>query len=301
MNEATNLGLIILRNIHTGTIDVISLSVINDLAESTDLKDLNYGDLDRLKVFMFLNEYYNELFIGKGSRIGNIVTYNPESGTANSKASPHEGLDKFIQRMTAIGRKDKIKLNPQLHLMSETRSALNNLLSASKAYEGKSKNKLEQIFNSLVNTDLDSVDEQRLLDTRKLLLKEFPELVTKNFNPVLNFSDPVEYLFTLLQVAILKRDGVTLHGDFLGMTKYAFQFSDFKSLIAALYSREQAEYNKNETKVLGVMGGLMQSTPDFIRSNDLRNINLIIANVNSKIGQKMVEQSDKIHSLTEKY
>lgn len=300
MNEATTLGLILLRNIHTGIIDVVSLSVFNKLAESTDLKGLNYGDLDVLKTFMFLNEYSNELFIGKGSRIGNIVIYNPESSNSYNITS-QEGLDKYIKRMTEIGRKDSIKLNPDIHLVSGVRIALTNVLASANSYEGKSKNQLEQIFSSLNNTDLDSIDSQKLKSVRNLMLKEFPDLASKQMNPVLNFSDPIEYLFTLLQLAILKKEGVDLHGDFVGMTKYAFQFSDFKSLISALYSKDQAEYNKDETKVLGIMGGLMQSTPDFVRSNDLRNINLIIANVNSKIGQKMVEQSDKIHELTEKY
>ena len=300
MNEATSLGLIILRNINTGTIDVISLSIFNDLFESTDIDGLTYGELDILKAIMFLNEYSNELFIGKGSRIGNITTYNPQLGKPVYK-STKKMLDIFINRMTEIGRKSKIKLNPEIHVVSEIKMALNNVIDSQTSYEGKSKGVLEQIFSSWKNVDLDSIDAQKLNETRIAMLKAFPELGTKQLNPILNFSDPVEYLYTLLQIAILKKDGADLHGDVEGLTKYSLQFSDFKSLIAALYTKNQPEYNSEGVKVLGLMGGLMQSTPDFVRSNDLRNINLIIANVNSKIGQKMVEQSDRIHELTEKY
>lgn len=298
--EAINLGLIVFREINDGTIDIVSLSVYNNLSESSDLKGLRYGQLDHLKVFMFLNEYYKELYIGKGSKIGNIISYNPESGQSDA-ASSTDTLKLYIERMIEIGRKHEINLKPDIHLLGEAKMAINSMLSSYLSYEGSRQSDLDTIFKTLVGSSHDDIDLQKLLNARAAMIKKFPDIAAKNFDPNLNFSDPIEYLFTLLQVAILRKEGVNLHGDFLGMSKFALRFSDFKSLLASIYSREQSEYNKQEGKIQGMMGGLTQTTPDFVRSNDLRNINLMIANVNSKIGQKMVEQSYKLHDLTEKY
>lgn len=299
--EATALGLIVLRNTFTNTIDVISMSAYNLLAESTQIDDLTYGELDHIKAMLFLNNFKEELFIGKGAKIGNIITYNPYTGTSTYKTAP-KSLEIFKNRMTATGRTEKIKLNHSDHFVTEEKNALDTLRSSAVTYNGEGKNEVERVFRDVMGSgSLNDVDLNKLLAINEDFLKTFAGFRGKALQPTLNFNDPKEYLYALLQIAILKKHGADLSGDFIGMTNFALQFSDFKNLIGALFTKDQAEYDKNELMISGLMGGLTQVTPDFVRSNDLRNINLIIANVNSKIGQKMVDQSDVLHKFTMKY
>ena len=298
--ESTNLGLIVLRNTFTNTIDVISLSTYEEFADYTEVSELKYGDLEYIKTFLFLNNFKEELFLGRGNKIGTIRTYNPDKGTTYFKDT-RDGLTMFSNRMLETGRKGKISLNEKTHLVSFEKTALANVQGALQILEGETKNQMEAIFSGISGSNLNDVDLDKLLEINKAFLKLYPEYKDKEFQATLNFGDRVEYLYTLLQVAILSKHGVKLSADFVGMSNHAFHYADFKSLISALFTKEQSEYDAQGRKISGIMGGLTQITPDFVRSNDLRNINQIIANVNSKIGQKMVEQSYNIHALTKKY
>ena len=53
------------------------------------------------------------------------------------------------------------------------------------------------------------------------------------------------------------------------MRDWSISFPDVRSLFSALYTHKQEEYDDSGKRVLGLMGGLMLSTPDKIASNDL--------------------------------
>ena len=74
--------------------------------------------------------------------------------------------------------------------------------------------------------------------------------------PELNFNDSLEVIFALLQVAILSKEGIEPTGDFRDLSKYSIGFSDFKSLIAAIYTKDIEEYDKTGKKIQGIVGGL---------------------------------------------
>jgi len=299
--EADSLGLILMKNNFTNTIDVISLSTYNDLAEYSDIDNLLYGDLEYIKSFLFLNSYKNELFLGRGNKIGNIITYNPYNDNNKTFRTTKQAFSLFVNRMTNKGRSNDILLNETEHLVSFERNTLDNVRNSLINYQGSHKNELEGIFKDVLGYQLNDLDLTKLLEINKDFIKTFPEFNERQLNPVFNFEDPKEYLYGLLQTSILAKYGVHLSGDFIGMTNFAVQFSDFGSLLGAIFNPNQKKYNKNGKLISGIMGGLTQVTPDLVGSKDLRNINMIIANINSKIGQKMVDESSNIHNITMKY
>ena len=300
IEEATRLGLILFRNTKNNTIDVVSLSVFTQYQDYSGIPGLLYKDVEAIKALLFFNEFKSELFLGNGTRLGKIIAYNTISGDGVA-VGIHEALENFIKRMSSVGRNSEIRLDKN-NLVSEENYAITAVLDAANSYEGKAKSQITQIFQNLTTGGLTEITEEQLLLAQAAMVSKFPELKDKTFDAKLNFDDHIEYIFVLVQVALLKKQhGITLYGDFVGMSELAFRYSDFKTLIDEVFKRKQPEYDNKGNKILGPLGGLKMTTPDFVRSNDLKNINLIIANVNLKIGQKMVEQSDRIHKLTMEY
>lgn len=60
--EALPMGLIVLKNRRSGNINIISLS-INQFYADSNLKGLNYGDLEILKSYLFINALKDDLFL----------------------------------------------------------------------------------------------------------------------------------------------------------------------------------------------------------------------------------------------
>ena len=73
------------------------------------------------------------------------------------------------------------------------------------------------------------------------------------------------------------------------------------SLFAALYTRDQAKYDKEGRKIQGIVRGLLWTTPDWVDSTDLRSVNRLISTSVTHIGEKMVKFSNTSHIYTNEY
>lgn len=93
-----------------------------------------------------------------------------------------------------------------------------NVRNAYMNYPSDSKNSIENIFGGQGDLNTLYQDLEKLKDIKELYLKTYPELKDRTFSPELNSGDPKEYLYALLQQAILIREGRQPYGDFLGLT-----------------------------------------------------------------------------------
>lgn len=293
--EASPMGLILLKNRKTGVVNVISLS-INQFKAESNIKGKNYGDLEFLKTFLFLNKFRSELLPSSTDKIGEIIVYNPASGdSVYGNAMPK--FSEFVDRMHEVNMQDQLKLK-ESDILGIENAAMYNLDVALRSYSGKDKEDINVIFNLFNNTNLEQIDLDRLLDIQKIFYDKYPSYKEKSLKPDMNFDDEREMLLAMLQVAIITKSQMDLSGDFIGMTKYSLGFSDFKSMLSAIYSKDRAEYDKTGKKIQGIVQGLVWTTPDWVRSADLRNINRIIATTNEHIRQRMLDVSEDINILT---
>ena len=274
-------------------VNIISLSINQFYAES-NLPGKNYGDLEFMKSMLFVNYFKKELLPSSSDKLGEIIVYNPES-TQSYYRNTMDKFDEFRDRMNLKGKTLTFDEN---NIEGIENVALYNLDANVRAFSGPEKSEIESLFG---DTDLNTADFSRLMEIQRGFLDLYKDYKTKLMTPELNFTDPKEVLYALLQSAIIAKSGMDLAGDFQNMSKYSCGFSDFKSLMAALYTHDQAEYDKLGRKIQGLTGGLAFATPDNVRSRDLRNINKIISTGNAHIGEKMVKESELIHELTNKY
>ena len=248
------MGLILLKNRKTGVVNVISLS-INQFKAESNIKGKNYGDLEFLKTFLFLNKFRSELLPSSTDKIGEIIVYNPASGdSVYGNAMPK--FSEFVDRMHEVNMQDQLKLK-ESDILGIENAAMYNLDVALRSYSGKDKEDINVLFNTFNNTNLEQIDLTRLLEIQKIFYDKYPSYKEKSLKPDMNFDDEREMLLAMLQVSIITKSQMELTGDFIGMTKYSLGFSDFKSMLSAIYSKDRAEYDKTGKKIQGIVQGLV--------------------------------------------
>lgn len=295
--ELASLGLILFQNKFNGKIVVFSVSANNFKADYKD--GLNYGDLEYVKVFAFLNEYYSDLNLDN-KQIENIIVYNL-SGDFPDPRPIHKKLELYLNlSKNRIKKPIKISNKNIVPIEIETASLIGGTLRAMSLTEKKS---IEDVLGqNMLTASWEDLPLEKLKEAQKAMFEAFPNLRGENtLKPNMSFQNQIEYTYALLATLILQKSKYTIEGDFLDMTNFSSTFSDFKSVLSALYSPEQAQYNAAGQRILGIMGGLKVSTPDKISSRDLKNINEILKSANNRIAQLMYEQSTIIASHTKKY
>lgn len=258
--ESLAMGLIVLKNTMNGNINIISLSANQFYANSKSLPEFNYGDLEVLKSYLFMNMFRDELIPQGNGKLAQILVYNPVNNQVYSRNS-FAKYENFKQRMYAANLADKLKLVED-DISGIEDIALYNLDVNLRKFDGSSKKEIDQIFANFRDTNLDSIDLDQLLDIQKELFAVFPDYKNRTISATLNFDDPKEVLLALLQVAIVSKSQMHLYGDFQRLSTYSMGFSDFKSLIAALYTDNQAKYDKEGKRIQGIVQGLVWTTPD---------------------------------------
>lgn len=296
--EALPMGLIVLKSKRNGRVNIISLS-INNFKASSPYGNRDYGDLEFIKAFLFVNEFKKELFPSSTDKLGEIIVYNPVTGQSDYGNVVTKFKD-FKNIMYERGLQDSLKITEN-DLLGIENIAMYNLDVSLRSYRGADKEKVNKLFSIFNDQNLEQIDLSKLLDIQKAFFEEFPEYKEKTLSTELNFNDDKELLLAMLQTAIISKNQTELSADFQNMSKFSLQFSDFKSLIAALYSRDQAEYDKAGRRIQGIVQGLAWTTPDWVRSNDLRNINKIMSTGNQHIGERMLKASESIFNFTDKY
>lgn len=89
--------------------------------------------------------------------------------------------------------------------------------------------------------------------------------------------------------------------DFQNISNPGANFSDFRDLLSAFWTDKHPNYDKEGRRITGVLQGLLFQTPDWTPSKDVRNINELISNANSRIRELDVKGSEKISKITNKY
>lgn len=248
------MGLILLKNRKTGVVNVISMS-INQFKAESNIPGKNYGDLEFLKTFLFINKFKSELLPSSTDKLGEIIVYNPESGDSVYGNATSKFVE-FRNRMNEVGMQDQLKLKED-NILGIENAAMYNLDVALRSYSGKDKEDINVLFNTFNNTNLEQIDLTRLLEIQKMFYDKYPSYKEKSLKPDMNFDDEREMLLAMLQVAIITKSQMELTGDFQDMTTFSLGFSDFKSMIAAIYTKDRAEYDKTGKKIQGIVQGLV--------------------------------------------
>ena len=262
IKEGIPMGIIVLRNKNTGVINIFSLSVDQfkapvkeDGLTDKSLENMTYKDLDVLKSMVFLDEFRNELLPNQAYKLGQLITFNPKTGD-NFYVPMTEALDLYKDRMFKLGLDKEVNIREE-DLLAIEDVALNDLQSVLDNYEGEHRDKLDGIAKMLEEGHVGTMSKERLTKTLEALLKEFPDYINKTIDAKMNFEDPIEVILALLQTAILTKSDIDLHGDFRDLTKYSFQYADFKSLVTSLYKKNQEQYDKLGNKIQGLFQGLV--------------------------------------------
>jgi hypothetical protein len=294
-DDVSSLGFILLENITNGRIVVVDITAYNKYASAEFNKDLLFEDVEYVKTFAFLNRFYDDLGLNR-TEIEEILIINPDGRQLGTR-DLSSAFNTYIKLVTKKKISNKLTQNNIPNLQSRVETVIKNLL---RSYKGKNYNGVESVFKVFFDENVHDMSYEKALNIEKAVLEAFPRLKEKEmlWKSGVAFEDDIEYLYAMLQQLIFVKSGQTLHGDFLGMRDFSFAFSDFKSLFAAFYTKDQEEYTKDHKKITGIMGSLMLITPDKVPSNDLRSINKIIQVTNNLIRQNFIKQSSKLQKLT---
>lgn len=298
INEATSLGIIIMRNTKNGIINIFNLSV-NNFTANSEIKGLTYGDVDMMKAMYFVNEFKDVLLANGAYKLGEIITFNTRSGESVYRPASTI-LSNFKKRMHSQGMGDKIKVK-ESDLVGTEDLTLMSVQTVLRNYVGKHSEKVQGIFGILGNKQLNEITRDRLTEVRNKFLEIFPEYKEKEIKDELNFDDQLEVLYALLQTAILSKEGIKTEADFQDLTKLGLEAGDFRSLLSAIYTKDEQIYTKAGKRIQGVVGGLAWTTPEWVQSKDLRQINGLISTGNSAIGERMAKFNDKMWKYTDDF
>lgn len=296
--EAVPLGMIVLRNKRTGILNLVSVSVNNFFA-SSNIEGMSYGDLEYLKTFLFLNNLKKDLLPSNNDKLGEIIVFNPKTGTSHP-ANILKKFRDFSDRMYKVGLGSSLNLT-ESNILPIENMAIYTLDRTLRTYNESDKELVTQVTSLFQNSDLDKIDLDQLKALQKEFLDTFEQYKGKTMDTNLNFDDPKEMIFAFIQSAIIAKSQSDVSADYQRLSKYSANFSDFKSLIAAFYTKNQQQYDKEQRRIQGLVQGLAFTTPDMVKSKDLRNINKIMSEGNQKIGEKMLKQSGKIQVLTDEF
>lgn len=294
--ELVSLGIIILENVRNNKLSIISLSAYNHLAAVDYDQVKNYEELDWIKTFVVLNSFAKELKLDK-RQIEYIEILNKDGFQRSAK-----NMNNMFSMYNDIMKSKKLQNNLNVSILSSIEDQAYNLIRNSfTSYTAEDKKGLEKVLANIEGKEFKDLSYEKLVEVKNAFLKEYPHLLDNTGNPKINFEDPKEVMYAVLQVALLSKNDNNLYGDFMHMRDWSISFPDVRSLFSALYTHKQEEYDDSGKRVLGLMGGLMLSTPDKIASNDLRNINIILTNTNNAFRQSLYKQSTIISDFTRKF
>ena len=257
--EALAMGLIIMKNTVTGNVNILSLTV-NQFYADSNLEDTNYGDLEILKSFLFVNMFKNTLFPQGHGKLSQILVFNPENNTIYPR-NTFSKFSAFKERMYAAGLKEKLRLTEN-DISGIEDIAMYNLDACFRKFNGAEKKDINEIFSLFRETNFDDIDVEQLMDIQKAFYAKYGDYRDKTAKGTVNFEDPKEVLLALLQVALVSKNQMSLEGDFQKLSKLSLGFSDFRSLISVLYTDNQAKYNSEGKRIQGIVQGLLWTTPD---------------------------------------
>ena len=257
--EATAMGLVILKNRINGNINIISMS-INQFYAQSKIKGTEsklYGDLEYYKTMLFVNEFRSELFPGNQGKLGQIIIFNPRNNQSYYR-NIFDKYKEFKELMFAKGMEKDLKLKEEdvPGIEDITMYTLDTNL---RKFNGSDQEKadIERIFTPIRDTNLDLADLNVLIDIQKAFFDTYPDYKSKSLDPKVNFTDDKEVLLALLQVAIISKSKINPTGDFQNLSKFSLGFSDFYSLLKALYTEDQAMYDKDGRRIQGLVQGLV--------------------------------------------
>jgi len=257
--EAKAMGIIPMRNISTHTVNLLSIT-IHPMFEPSGIDKLSFGNVDTIKSMIFLNSFKDQLLKG-GFSLGEIITFNLEKQKYHRELN-FRAFDLYEKRMIQSNMNHTNKLSKSGDLKSIDSIVMNLLRSSLNNYSGDDKNAVEALFNAQGGFDWVNADYGQLKLVQDAFLKEYPKLKDRTLTPTMDFSNKEEYLYAMLQMAINIKLGFLPEGDFYNMSNLGVYFSDFKSLLGAIYSKEEPEFNKDEKRIMGLLQGLNFVTPD---------------------------------------
>lgn len=295
--EVYELGLILLRNKNTGQINVISLSSNNFLKESK-IKGFNEGDIEYAKTFLFLNEHKDLLLPYSTNKIGEIIIFNPENFTHYYRTT-HFQFNKFYNLATQQGfSNSELKLSLDNNFLTLVNIAMTNLDDYYRLFTASEREGLEGIMEALTDSD---ITLKKLIEAQTSFYALNEEYKLKTFDASLNYGDKKEVLLALLNTAILSYNNTEFGGDFSGLSRFGFTFSDLGDTFRSLFDDSRKNYDKNNKRITGLFQSLDWTTPDWNPSKDLRNINKIVSGANSTIREWLLRESQAINKLTLDY
>jgi hypothetical protein len=293
VSELDSLGIILLRNTSSGQIIPIAITANNFLSKYDN--KYTYLDAEYFKVFAVLNEMYDDLKLNL-NKIQDIVILDVDQGVSKQR-NIREAFSDFQE--VAAKQNYQIRINKDSDLpefKDVVFKAINGVL---RTYDSEEKESVYNLFANIRGNMLDAPLED--LRAAEKGLRELFGLGEKTFNSAVDFKRPAEYLYALVKSLILTRYGIVPEGDVTGLRDYAIKYQDFFGVLKAFYSDNLDEYNKEQEKILGIIGGLKTTTPDKIASKDLFTINGIITGSISLMRHEIDKLGSQVHGDTTEY
>lgn len=287
--ELDELGIVLLQNTKTGKIVVINISANNYEAKNQD--QIKYKELEQYKIFTVLNNFYDELNL-KIHGIEQIIIMDIDSKTA---AQPD--LINSFNRFKELAVKKSYKLKFNESILPSLQDTIHQVLfSQISNSEGELYNIFGGIKSNILDTDIDT-----LLRIYREMRSKFPKLTEKTLTPEINFTDPIEYIYTLVNILLLTKRGLMPKGDVVGLRSFALGFEDWFGVIQAFYSKNLPEFNSKGDKITGVLGSLEMITPDKVASEDLREIYGIISGSIDMIRHEILDRAQRVQISTRNF
>lgn len=291
--ELDDLGLILLQNKSDNKYTFLSISSSNPLARYDN--NLIHGELEYMKVFLFMNKFKDELNLGS-NKIQSIKVYNLSNDAMFSR-SYDSMFDKFQDRMKSKGI--DLNITKSISTPNIIDVAEDSIRDVLRNYSGDNKTEVDKIFEPFTDP-YKEFSYQELVQIQKDMRRKFPQLQQETLSSI-SFGNNIEYLYGCLSSLILYKASMIPEDDYFNLKNYAVGFNNFKTILNPLFTDKEYDYDKEGNRNIDPMGGLMTVVPDKVPSQDLLNINNIISSANTFVREMTYKESTDIAFATRKY
>lgn len=298
-----NAGIIGFKNIH-GTLEFVTFTVnklkdihlidqgynvlgkfMNDSeAEVKKIAPSSVQNIELLKVLIVLNEM-PQLF-ENNRKLGNIKVFNYNTGTVKDL-----GLEELLPSFQVLTQKLEIPnnfLNNNISILNRDEYLYQLMDVLSQNFDN---DKDKKIISLLDSPDFQLRKVERLSEMMQMFIRNHPEYANQDFLTKNKGNKQEDILFNLLSQAILEAKGRKIGGDIINNPELGITGAEFKNFVKAPFAYKDVKINNQGIPTVGLLGGYYFSSPDNMRSDDMKVVTDLIREIHHNMRRYFEEES----------
>ena len=254
--------------------EIIDLGIMDSSAQNIEL----------LKILIVLNEM-PELF-ANNRKLGNIKVFNYNDGRSESNSI--DGILKNFNELTSqLGITNNF-LNNKIQVLDRLDYIAQILKLLTESFDNE---KDQKIISALDSPDFQLRKAEKMVEIFNLFIRNHPEYANLDPNAPARNNKREDLIYNYLVAGITEAKGKKIIGDIIGNPELGVTGAEVKNLFTAPFSYNEVKVNDQGIPTVGLFGGYYFSSPEGMRSDDMKIFTDLIREIHHNIRRKFEEES----------